>query len=282
MLLPFDAHNHVHMGPTSLERASLQNCLSGMAVMSTHPRDFPVVLEMSKKDTTIVPCLGVHPWFLHEIAEEEWDINPENGFPHWISNLEDMLIEHPHCPVGEIGLDNFHFDGITKELTTPLETQVLALEYQLTLATKHQRPVSLHCVRAMGKIMEALSKVQKQHKQKLPPRIYFHAFGGKAATVTQLYTSLEKKNATKCYFGFAPIINFESHKTIQVIQAVGLDRLVLETDHEDASRVPSSMKQGLRVISEALDVSEEELIVRTNQNVQELYGLDERFEVVKR
>ena len=282
LLLPFDAHNHVHMGLTSLEQAGLlvdaadssSSCLSGMAVMSTHPRDFAGVLSMSEKHPTLLPCLGVHPWFLHELTQDDWKENPESSLPQWIVHLEELLLEHPHVPVGEIGLDGFHFDYQTKELTTPLTTQIVALEHQLALATKHQRPVSLHCVRAMGKIIDALQHTLKQQKT-LPPRIYFHAFGGKAATVTQLTKSLEKTKNVKIYFGFAPIVNFESPKTVEVIKAVGLERLVLETDHEDASSVSSSMKMGVQLISQALGVTKDELVTRTNQNVQDLYGLNQ-------
>jgi TatD DNase family protein len=280
MLLPFDAHNHIHLGPTPPLEQQLDRCLSGMAVMSTHPRDFPKVLELAAADSTIIPCVGVHPWFLHELTQEDWKPTTTTGWPQWIQEMEDLLIQHPNMPVGEIGLDNFHFDPNTKELTSPLSTQVEALELQLLLATKYERPVSVHCVRAMGKITETLAKVQKQNQSnhKLPPRIYFHAFGGKAATVTQLIKSLEKstnkkKSNTKVYFGFAPIVNFASPKTIEVVRTVGLERLVLETDHEDAARVPASMELGLQVISEALEITLEELIIQTNRNAQDLYGL---------
>jgi TatD DNase family protein len=292
LLLPFDAHNHVHLGPTPpLEQQQLMGrCLSGMAVMSTHPRDFPKVLELAAADSSILPCVGVHPWFLHELTEDDWKptttttttttSTSTTGLPRWIQEMEELLIQHPHMPVGEIGLDNFHFDFHTKELTSPLATQVEALEHQLRLATKYERPVSVHCVRAMGKLIETLAKVQKQQSNnKLPPRIYFHAFGGKAATVTQLFKSLEKStnkktsSNTKVYFGFAPIVNFASPKTIEVVRTVGLERLVLETDHEDAARVPASMELGIQVLAEALEITREELILQTNRNAQDLYGL---------
>ena len=430
MLLPFDAHNHVQLGPTKLvfsrndrppiisgavpppvssssssssvvagdenadtstgpttdidsgknvaktstvsvktsetlgmESVCLSSYLSGMAVMGTHPRDFPTILQMrqdamkllsspmstpesrSQSKFQVVACLGVHPWFLHELHDHDWELvvpqNPslfipslrdtdqqqqqqhqrsENGdgcVPRWVSDIENQLILHSDCPVGEIGLDGFHFDPITKDLTTSMEEQADAFMYQLQLATIYERPVSVHCVRATGKIMDVLnhvfqynSKKIKEHKKKkklkrnddghiddnnnvksdpaypprvLPPQIYFHAFGGKAATVKQLVQTLERKGnkgqetatstATKCFFGFAPIINFESHKTTDVIKTVGLDRLVLETDHEDAARVESSMKMGVRVIAEALSISEEELIRVTNSNARELYQI---------
>mmetsp|Transcript_39295 Transcript_39295/g.95032 ORF Transcript_39295/g.95032 Transcript_39295/m.95032 type:complete len:447 (-) Transcript_39295:367-1707(-) len=345
------------------ESVCLSSCLSGMAVMGTHPRDFPRILEMRQDAMEIssasspesrsppskfqvIACLGVHPWFLHELHDHDCElVEPQNPslfipsllsdtneqqqqqqqdhsehkdgcVPRWVSDIEQQLILHPDCPVGEIGLDGFHFDPTTKDLTTSMDEQADSFMYQLQLASIYERPVSIHCVRATGKIMDVLNHVyqyntnknkvlKKENKLKrvddnhinddglknqpnyplrvLPPRIYFHAFGGKAATVKQLIQTLERKGnkgketatstTSKCFFGFAPIINFESHKTTDVIKAVGLDRLVLETDHEDAARVESSMKMGVRVIADALSVSEEELIRVTNANARELYQL---------
>eukprot|EP00980_Cylindrotheca_fusiformis_P024678 scaffold12200_cov122-Cylindrotheca_fusiformis.AAC.10 len=292
VVLPFDAHNHVQLGTTSVPSPAAavdlllrtdDATLSGMAVMSTHPRDFPTVLDMARneqyeEDCLVIPCLGVHPWFLHELSDCEWEEQPQqqqqdkDSLPNWVADLESLLVSDPNIVVGEIGLDNFHFDPYTKELTSDMATQVKAVEYQLSLATQYQRPVSLHCVRAMGKLMDALTKIQKEFSGQLPPRIYFHAFGGKAATVTQIVKTLEKKKATKVFFGFAPVINFESKKTMEVIRAVGLERLVLETDHEEADRVPPSIKAGVELISKALGVSKEELVSITNRNVQDLYG----------
>jgi len=372
-----------------------------MALMATHPRDFPIILDLEKEINKnndidndndikgsdndnemmkILPCLGVHPWFLHELDQDDWTMVPSsssssspssdssstitgrsttlvadpddniecdnkdsgnyndndnnnnnnnnndtlssNSVPKWIADLEAFLLEHPHVPVGEIGLDNFHFDPYTKKLTTPMERQVEAFRYQLHLATKHRRPVSVHCVRAMGKIMDTLTEVADANYNNellllslssttttsmplsleddhgliiLPPRIYFHAFGGKAATASQLVKTLEKRRRIKIikkkddknknnnnkkfkttippkvYFGFAPLVNFESPKTLEVIQTIGIDRLVLETDHEDIQKVGPSMKLAIAVISKALEVSPEELIRVTNDNVKDLY-----------
>ncbi|CAJ1932213.1 unnamed protein product [Cylindrotheca closterium] len=364
VLLPFDAHNHVHLGSSSSPSSILDllnDSLSGMAIMSTHPRDFPIVTDLRNNHNnnnnnnqqallldqgSIIPCMGVHPWFLHELTERDWEIisspsdadaiadaNNENDddkehddssqnkgapMPRWVCELESLLQADPSIAVGEIGLDNFHFnDPVTKELSTDMETQMLAMELQIGLAIQYQRPVSLHCVRAMGSMLEVWNKIllaktdskqQKQQQQhKLPPRIYFHAFGGKAATVIQLVRLLEPKqpkrpkkkkprdegeNKTlvatkeekpqssttitgpKVYFGFAPIVNFQSPKTLDVIRAVGLERLVLETDHEEAYKVPATMKEGIRVISDAFGITEEELIQITNKNAKELYMID--------
>jgi Tat protein secretion system quality control protein TatD with DNase activity len=362
--------------------------LSGMALMATHPRDFATLLDLEREvqnqtpvvikqsmdgdnnndnnndnddivttteEITILPCLGVHPWFLHELdPEDDWAMVPSTSsfeqhehvegessknnhaampvtVPNWIANLESLLSEHPHLPVGEIGLDNFHFDPITQELTSTMDKQVEALKLQLGVATRLHRPVSLHCVRAMGRLMDALEEVAEENYQRLskkwnndsessanfrsdeddnkderkldkknvvrnhilPPRLYFHAFGGKAATATQLIKTLEtprrikirnesvtrrtKKKfvsivPTKVYFGFAPPVNFRSPKTASVIKAVGLERLVLETDREDVRNIGPDMEAGIVWISEVLGITEEELVLVTNENARDLYG----------
>jgi TatD DNase family protein len=297
LLLPFDAHNHIHMGPTPpMEALGFDNPhhqLSGCAVMSTCPEDYQPVLQLCQEisethpDTTMIPCLGVHPWFVHTLTDEDWEIsnpnsansinndNPHSHPPRWIQELETLLDQHPTIPVGEIGLDNFHFDFDSKELVCPMDTQIQAFEWQLELATKLQRPVSVHCVQAMGPLMTSIGNVKKRH-QKLPPAIYFHAFGGKPMSVDQLAALCHCRKAnppTKVYFGLAPVINFGLPKTADVIRRVGLDRIVLETDHEDAALVPAAMQQGVAFLAETLGVSWLELVARANQNAMALYGI---------
>ena len=387
-VLPFDAHNHIHLGPipspplpsstwtTAARRSStthkcaegtpppqqrlrhyvrhaLPEVVSGLALMATHPRDFQPLLDLHREilDTRytsnhhntadgsdtgtsfhVLPCLGVHPWFLHELEPEDWELIPAPSFssssarhplqlepnriPKWVAQLEVLLVSHPQVPcVGEIGLDQFHFNPTTNELTTTMAQQKLAFRYQLQLATMYNRAVSVHCVQAVGSLMEVLHEVsthnlqiQQQydeyeenedeppppHSRVLPPRIYFHAFGGKAATAIQLIRTLEKikpnkkkrrpgrqqpkppRPTTKVYFGFAPIVNFQTKtqaKTLDVIRTIGIQRLVLETDHDDVTQIQASLDQGVDLIAAALQMAPEDVIRRTNRNVRELYNL---------
>lgn len=254
-MLPFDAHNHVHMGPAD-PLLPLEN-VSGMAVMSTHPRDFFRVESLSHQHPRqIVPCFGVHPWFLHEAGEQS----------DWMEDIQRYLEENPKAIVGEIGLDGFHFDAETKALTSPMEQQVEAFTQQLQLATDLNRPVSIHSVKSFGPLLSILSK------QALPPKLYFHAFGGKVGTVNQILSLCKKQDV---YFGFAPIVNFRSPKTPAVLRKIGIERLLLETDHEDARLVANSMRVGMQYIAEALDVSEATLIETTTNNAKKFYGLED-------
>jgi TatD DNase family protein len=314
VVLPFDSHNHIHMGPSvdpvlyaagggeqqhdDRQRPTMMLC--GIALQSTGPHDYETVLGLARTTTksgigtgtgtgstanaimTVVPCLGIHPWWLHTLTEEDWsvsghDCNDEYGDntnatsaekpPRWVRVLRDALRDAPtSAAVGETGLDGFHFHPVTESLACPMERQVEAFRWHLELAHSLNKPVSVHCVQAFGPLMETLSRLKKQ--KRLPRRIYFHAFGGKVGTIDQLTALCET-----LYFGFAAVVNFRSPKTADVIRKVGLERLVLETDHEDAALVHDSMAESIRFIAQALAVDEQQVIVQTTRNAEDLYGI---------
>jgi len=256
MLLPFDAHNHVQLSPTS--PVPIFKELKGMAIQSTHPRDWQKVQELTASSDNVVACYGVHPWFLHECEDDSW-----------ISLLEEQIEANPQAQVGEIGLDGFHFDPVTKELCSPLPDQLVAFEEQYKLAAKYQRSVSIHAVQCTGLLMESLSRFRQR---KIRPRsVYFHAFGGKPGTVKQLQTL-----CPDCYFGFAPVVNMgaSSQKTRACIATIGLYHLVLESDHEDATRVVQDLYEGVKFIADVLGCSQDQVLEQTYRNAQRLYNLD--------
>ena len=225
-VLSFDAHNHIHMGPSPPPVAIGQGettRLGGCAIMSTHPRDFDRVLQLSKslplhhaeenkaeESLRVVPCFGIHPWWLAELTDEDWALSSTPGVddadpsPKWLQQMETLLTENPNSIVGEIGLDGFHFDPKTRQLSCPMETQVRAFELQMQLAARLRRPVSIHTVQCFGPLMNSLSHLKK--KGPLPPRMYFHAFGGKVGTVDQVLALCGRKMG-QVYFGFAPVVS---------------------------------------------------------------------------
>lgn len=262
--------------------------VSGVAIMSTHPRDFEPVLSLSKDlpleiegQVQIIPCLGVHPWFLHEVsAEDRKEVagNGKRSVPKWVHDLESYITANPTAIVGEIGLDGFHFDPDSGELTSRMDQQVEAFRLQMELAARLKRPVSIHTVQCFGPLFETITEIKKNAKVNnlspaLPPKMYFHAFGGKTGTIDQILAMCGKKPG-QVYFGFAPIINFRSPKTADVVRKVGIERLVLESDHEDAARVPDSIQKCIEFLATTLELNRDEVIARTTANAFDLYGLN--------
>ena len=203
-----------------------------------------------------------------------------------------------------------------KELTTSIAQQVQVFRWQLEMAIQYQRPVCIHCVQAFGPLLETITTIKRQYnsnknnnknkskvlRDTFPiSKIYFHAFGGKHNTVLQILSLCEgmkhkKSNTTsiqttttctlssaatvpttKCYFGFAPGVNFRSPKTVDIIRTIGISRLLLETDHEDVSLVSSSLNEGMQYIATALDLDTTTVIEQTTKNAMEFYNISYRI-----
>jgi len=167
----------------------------------------------------VVPNFGLHPWFLQGRTEG------------WLGGLRRALERNPEAGLGECGLDK------TPRIVshTTLEVQAEILTQQLRLAKELERPVSLHCVRAWGKMTELLQK-----EGPFPRGVLLHSFAGPAEVVK----GLSRINA----FFSVSLSVLRSPKRDRVraaLKAVPLDRLLLETDSPDAlCSVPSSGWEG--------------------------------------
>jgi len=260
-MLLFDAHNHIHLGNLSPSFLSKSGLIAGAAIMSTHPRDFCPVDStcsiLSDHGFIAVPCYGAHPWFLHEIQE---DLN------EWSRELRNKVHENEAACVGEIGLDGARWNPETRELATDMKKQQEIFECQLSIASEMDRPVSIHVVRAWGPLFESIKRVKS--RSGLPKQMYFHAFAGKPMTLNQLEKACK---GSDLLFGFAPVINFRSNKTFEVIKCAGIDRLVLESDLEDSSRVFEDLQIGADAIAKSLGLDLNEVIERTFNNAKSFY-----------
>lgn len=189
-------------------------------------------------------------------------------------------------------------------LSCPMNLQRRAFEQQLFLAAKLQRPVSIHIVRAWGELFDSLAAVRnmmkldeeeekedvalqtdenkqsktrkKKSKQRLllPPKMYFHAFSGKAGVISSVLAACKKGNVPRSdiYFGFPPAIpNFNSPKTPSVMRQIGINQLVLETDLEDSTNCWGDLNQCAKGIALALEMDVVDVARITYENAEKLY-----------
>mmetsp|Transcript_9138 Transcript_9138/g.14079 ORF Transcript_9138/g.14079 Transcript_9138/m.14079 type:complete len:181 (-) Transcript_9138:275-817(-) len=140
-----DTHCHPHMSSHQMtEYRHLP------VVCSTNPNDWDAVKNYAP---VAARCFGLHPWW---VATE---------YDELISLLRTRLETDSQAFVGEIGLD-----GLRRET---LNTQETLFRQQFALAAELQRPVTLHCVRAYGRMRTAIEEAEC-----LPPAISMHSYGG--------------------------------------------------------------------------------------------------------
>lgn len=216
----FDAHNHLQDERLRPWLADIiQQCervgISGAVVNGSCEKDWPDVLALASAYTWVLPSFGYHPWCLHQATD----------------NWRDTLLRHLDTvpsAVGEIGLDRW------KEGVDPVQQEDFFLA-QLEIAAERDLPVSIHCLKAWGRLLELLST----HRT---PRCGFllHSYGGSAEMILQL-TELGAYFSCPGYF-----LEENKRNKVEVFRSVPPDRLLIETDAPDQC-LPSTLdRYGLR------------------------------------
>lgn len=235
MIRLFDAHNHLqnYPGPAETEEALEQASAAGVKAMlcnGTNPGDWEKVLKLASGRKGVVPCLGLHPWFV------------DKARAGWLELLEDSLTRAPSC-VGEIGLDNVAGADPAK--------QEEAFSAQLRLAKKLKRPVSIHCVKAWGRLLDIL-------KEEQPPAFLLHAYGGPP----EMVNILARLGA---YFSFSGgMMNPRREKMRRALLTAPLKRLLFETESPEPDMPvrcsgPRGLVEVIRAAAGALGQSPESL-----------------------
>ena len=149
---------------------------------------------------------GLHPFYIEQHQQAH------------LQRLEQVLKQHDCVAIGEIGLDTF-----LKQHKRPdaFAKQQHDFNAQLELATHYQKPVLLHIRKAHA---EALA-ILKAQKFKLGG--IAHAFSGGVEEAKALVKLGFKIGVT------GQITNPNAKKLHQVVQAIGAEHLVIETDCPD-------------------------------------------------
>ncbi len=203
---------------------------------------------------------GLHPFYIREHQEDDL-------------HLLERLLQTRHCvAVGEIGLDTY-----TPEMKIPAvyARQQDFFAQQLELAKLYQKPVLLHIRRAHADSLAIL----KRHRFAYGG--IAHAFGGGIE---------EAKSFIKLGFklGINGLVTDPNAKRLrQVVQAVGAEHLVLETDCPDMTPIccrnpaeahtrntPVNLPVVLETLSQLLNVDKQLLAVQLWHNTRLCLGLD--------
>ncbi|KAI9152421.1 Cut9-interacting protein scn1 [Blastocladiella emersonii ATCC 22665] len=279
-LLPrlVDVHCHLTDTPALLPLLAADPAHDGsgvrtgrVALMGTSPRDWDAVLAArTAYPAHTVAGFGVHPWFAPAtLALTEND---------WLARLEALVRDHPWAFVGEIGMDRVATDPHSGELYD-WDAQLAVFREQWDLATRYQRPISMHCVQAQGWVLDFLrdqAKLSPKAKRDRdaatvwPPRIMLHSFTGSPDLLKQLVNL--KGIGPRLYFSFSVVVNARSPKFAARIAACPDDRILIESDVHRADSVDGYMDQVLTVVADAKGWSLDDTAARTTENAVRFFG----------
>ncbi|MFW6353511.1 MAG: TatD family hydrolase [Verrucomicrobiota bacterium] len=206
-----DAHNHLHDARLDgLKRGGvlaelMRFGLHHSVVNGTSPADWGAVATLAEAfPRVIIPSFGVHPWKAAEV---------EDGYA-------DELQRHLDAAKGPVGVGEIGLDRWIEE--PDVARQEAVFRAQLQIAAERNLPVTIHCLRAWGPLMEVLQNAP------LPERGFLiHSVGASPEMIEQL----AKLGA---YFSVSgPFADPKKKKFQRALRAIPEDRLLIETDAPD-------------------------------------------------
>ncbi|MEZ5277594.1 MAG: TatD family hydrolase [Opitutaceae bacterium] len=262
-----DAHLHVQdpaLRPMATEISDSWTRLGLVRAVTnaTCEADWDAVAAEARRDARIIPAYGLHPW---EVARRSRS---------WLSDLEGRL-RSGSAVVGEIGLDHA-VKGRDDAVQEEVFLQQLDLGYRLNL------PVTIHCVRAWGRLETLL----RDHRTRLPlPGFLLHAYGGPPEMINT-FADLGARFSFSARAGLEPATRMRAS-----LEAVPADRLLIETDapalppppewteiewvdESNGRRLnhPANILSSYRFVAGFLGIPLDTLVTQVRRNFEAIFG----------
>lgn len=200
----------------------------------------------------ITMAMGLHPTELTDNPDAALDI------------IDEELERHPglYHAVGEIGID-LYWEPENRD------RQMAAFDRQCRLALRHDLPIIIHCRDGLDETLEVLSGLPSM------PRGVFHSFGGTAYDIDRI------RRIGDFHFGINGILTFKNSTLPDVLPAIGIDRILLETDSPYLAPVPYRGRRNqsaylpaiAAAVAAGLNLPPETVASTTSTNTRRLFNI---------
>lgn len=252
-----DTHTHLYLPEFESPSAAVERAIdAGVGHMV-----FPNV-DLS----TIEPMLALHKLY-PDNTSVAMGLHPTEVGDDWESVLARIESEFDSTcefvAVGEIGIDLYW------DKTYRLQQREV-FRRQVNWAADRGLPAIIHCREGLDDVLDVLSSVER-----LPTGV-FHSFGGSVADVERI------RSIGDFYFGINGIVTFKNSSLRDVLPAIGIDRLLLETDSPYLAPVPHRGKRNesafivhtAAYVANVLCLSQQDVHDITTANASSLFNLD--------
>jgi TatD DNase family protein len=247
-----DTHCHLQderLGePAGVMKRSRAAGVERVMCCATAENDWEVVEHIGRTSDGVAVSFGVHPWLAGRV-KEGWEERLENRLRGMASG------------VGEIGLD-FMIEQPGRD------TQERVFVAQLEVANRLDRPVSIHCRRAWGPMIELL----KKHRPKVGG--VMHSYAGSV----ELLAEFGKLGLRVSFSG--TVTRPRRKRAREAAAAVDPAMLLVETDSpdqppagcENAPNEPAHVTRVARTVAQLRGITLDKVAALTSSNYTDLFG----------
>jgi len=227
--------------------------VEAMIIPGVNAASIDAILDICRRYPYCYAALGFHPQDVKADWQEQWAI------------IEKAIRDHRSelVGIGEIGLD-YYWD------TTFKAEQQQVFRLQLALAQELGLPVMIHNREATEDTLRILKDAQIHNSL----RGVMHCFNGSRETAQQIL-------GMGMYLGIGGVLTFKNCKLSETLDAVPLERLVLETDGPYLAPTPHRGERNesrlMSLVAERLaqvyNCPVEHIIETTTSNAKHLFGI---------
>ncbi len=205
-------------------------------------------VKLCEKYDNFYGAVGYHPFDIKNMVDKD------------LIELEELARHEKIVAFGEIGLD-YSYPNIDKEL------QIKRFDEQLKLAKKLDLPLIIHS-------RDATQKVYDMIKENGHYKGVVHCFSG-SVEIAKLYVKLGFK------LGIGGVVTFKNSNLPEVVKAVGIEHILVETDSPYLTPMPnrgkrndsSQLKYICNKIGEILDLDVKVVEDATFSNAVEIFKI---------
>lgn len=237
--------------------------------------EFPKIIKLCEKHPGVLfPSIGIHPENMAEDIETQLAATKRLLDAYCLSPEGKQVRS---LPIGEIGFD-LYWDK------TRFEDQKKILEAQFEWALEYDLPVLLHIRAAMQEFLDFLRlflfKINANKSEEYAPkrsrlRGILHCYSG------NIEEAQEAMQLGDFMIGVGGTLTYKKSKVPEIVKAIGIERIVLETDapylapvpHRGRRNEPSHTADTARFLAELLNLSLEEVAETTTSNAEKLLDI---------
>lgn len=207
-------------------------------------------LQLAEKYPFIYTAVGIHPHNVKAMTDAD------------LAVIKLYAKKDKVLAIGEIGLD-YYYDN------SPRDLQRQWFKKQLQLAKEVDLPVIIHSRDAAQECFDII-------KESGVNKGVIHCYSGSAQMALD-YISMGY------YIGIGGVVTYSNaKKTVEVVEAIPIDRIVIETDCPYLSPVPNrgkrndslNLKYVVEKIAEIKNMSHNDVARITTSNAKELYSIE--------
>ena len=256
-----DTHCHYYLETFDADlEASVQRCVDNgiskifLPAIDSETHDRLIALSEKKfnqPNFEILPTMGVHPC---SIKTEDYEQELALALKHLDSGKK-------YYAVGEIGLD-YYWDK------THIDLQVKAFETQIEWAIERNLPIIIHARESTADCIKSVRKYAGRVTG------IFHCFSGNAEEAQQCID-------LGFYLGVGGVVTYKKAGMKEMLPAIGIQNIVLETDapyltpvpHRGKRNEPSYVKIVAEHVADALQLTDAEVERITTANAHKVFQL---------